>query len=103
MLLCIALVVRGGAARTGGAPLLPWFAVAFALLMVLNSTGWVPLALQQLAGQASQVCLVVAIAAVGLKTSLRDVATLGWRPVWLMVLVTLFLAAIAAAWLRLAA
>lgn len=103
VLLCIALVVRGGAARTGSAPLLPWFAVAFALLMVLNSTGWVPLALQPLAGQASQVCLVVAIAAVGLKTSLRDVATLGWRPVWLMVLVTLFLAAIAAAWLRLTA
>jgi uncharacterized membrane protein YadS len=42
----------------------------------------------------------VAIAAVGLKTSLRDVASLGWRPVALLALVTVFLALIAAAYLH---
>jgi uncharacterized membrane protein YadS len=46
------------------------------------------------------VCLVVAIAAVGLKTSLRDVASLGWRPVLLLVLLTLLLAVLAAAFLH---
>jgi uncharacterized membrane protein YadS len=56
--------------------------------------------LQQAASQASQVCLVVAIAAVGLKTSLRDVASLGWRPVLLLVLLTLLLAVLAAAFLH---
>jgi uncharacterized integral membrane protein (TIGR00698 family) len=100
VLLCIALALHGGSARRSGAPLLPWFAVAFALLMGVNSGGWVPPAVQQAAGQTSQVCLVVAIAAVGLKTSLRDVASLGWRPVMLLLLVTIFLAAGAATYLR---
>jgi uncharacterized integral membrane protein (TIGR00698 family) len=104
LLLCIALVLRGRsstqAATRSGAPLLPWFAVAFALLMLVNSTGVVPPAVQQAASQGSQVCLVVAIAAVGVKTSLRDVAALGWRPVGMMVGVTLFLAALAAGYLH---
>jgi uncharacterized integral membrane protein (TIGR00698 family) len=100
VLLCMALVLRGRSAGSGGAPLLPWFAVVFALLMLLNSTGVVAVAVQQAASQASQVCLVVAIAAVGLKTSLRDVASLGWRPVLLLVLLTLLLAMLAAAFLH---
>ena len=100
VLVCMALVLRGRSAGSGGAPLLPWFAVVFALLMLLNSTGVVAVAVQQAASQASQVCLVVAIAAVGLKTSLRDVASLGWRPVLLLVLLTLLLALLAAAFLH---
>jgi uncharacterized integral membrane protein (TIGR00698 family) len=100
VLVCMALVLRGRSAGSGGAPLLPWFAVVFALLMLLNSTGVVAVAVQQAASQASQVCLVVAIAAVGLKTSLRDVASLGWRPVLLLVLLTLLLAMLAAAFLH---
>jgi uncharacterized integral membrane protein (TIGR00698 family) len=100
VLVCMALVLRGRSTGSGGAPLLPWFAVVFALLMLLNSTGVVAVAVQQAASQASQVCLVVAIAAVGLKTSLRDVASLGWRPVLLLVLLTLLLAVLAAAFLH---
>ncbi|MBN8490829.1 MAG: putative sulfate exporter family transporter [Burkholderiales bacterium] len=100
VLVCMAMVLRGRSAGSGGAPLLPWFAVVFALLMLLNSTGVVAVAVQQAASQASQVCLVVAIAAVGLKTSLRDVASLGWRPVLLLVLLTLLLAMLAAAFLH---
>ena len=103
VLLCISLGVRAGAAgATGGrgTPLLPWFMVAFALLMLVNSSGLVPSLVQAVATQGSQVCLVVAIAAVGLKTSLRDVASLGWRPVLLLVLATLFLAALAAVYLH---
>jgi uncharacterized integral membrane protein (TIGR00698 family) len=100
VLVCMALVLRGRSVGSGGAPLLPWFAVVFALLMLLNSTGVVAVAVQQAASQASQVCLVVAIAAVGLKTSLRDVASLGWRPVLLLVLLTLLLAMLAAAFLH---
>ncbi|AEG93834.1 YeiH family protein [Ramlibacter tataouinensis] len=100
-LLLVALLVRSreaGLARR--APLLPWFAVAFGLLVLVNSSGLVPATAQALAGTASQAALVVAIAAVGLKTSLREVATLGWRPVLLLVLVTVWLAALAAAYLR---
>jgi uncharacterized integral membrane protein (TIGR00698 family) len=101
VLLCIALVLRGSSAKRSGAPLLPWFAVAFAVLMLINSSGVVPKAMQEAATQASQVCLVVAIAAVGIKTSLRDVAALGWRPVVMLVGVTVFLAVLVAAALHL--
>ena len=100
VLVCVAFAVRGGSAKGSGAPLLPWFAVAFAVLMLINSTGFVPTVIQSAATHGSQACLVVAIAAVGLKTSLRDVASLGWRPVLLLVLVTAFLAVIAAVYLH---
>lgn len=100
MLLVVALWFRQPAERgVRGAPLLPWFAVAFALLVVLNSVLALPEVLRSAATTVSQACLVVAIAAVGLKTSLRDVAEVGWRPaavvvgatVWLAVLVAVFL------------
>ena len=79
----------GSAAKT---PLLPWFTVAFVVLMLLNSTGWVPSAVQSGASAVSQAFLVLAIAGVGLKTSLHEVTQLGWRPVAMMFLVTLGLA-----------
>ena len=75
-------------------PLLPWFAVAFALLVLLNSTGWLPAWLVQGGQGASQFFLVAAMAAIGMKTHLRDIVTVGWKPVALMVLETVFLAAL---------
>ncbi len=99
VLLCISLAVRAGGSSPRGTPLLPWFAVAFAVLMLVNSTGFVPAVLQSAASQASQACLVAAIAAVGFKTSLRDVTELGWRPGALAVLATVFLAVAAAGYL----
>jgi uncharacterized integral membrane protein (TIGR00698 family) len=104
VLLVISLVLRSRAARGGSmqapqAPLLPWFVLVFTVLMLINSTGWVPAFVQKGASDLSQIFLVLAIAAVGLKTSLKDVTQLGWRPVLLMVLVTLGLAAITAAYL----
>ena len=98
VLVVISLVVRArmvGAAGAGSAtktPLLPWFTVAFVVLMLINSTGWVPLAVQSGASNVSQAFLVLAIAGVGLKTSLQEVTQLGWRPVVMIFLVTLGLA-----------
>jgi uncharacterized membrane protein YadS len=80
-------------------PLLPWFAVAFAVLVLINSTGWVPKGVQQAASYFSQGALVVAIAALGVKTSLKDIVSLGWRPVLMLVLVTAWLAALMVAYL----
>ena len=103
VLVVISASLRGRAARAGDSgpktPLLPWFTVAFAALMLLNSTGWVPPVVQTGASDLSQAFLVLAIAGVGLKTSLQDVTQLGWRPVLMMVLVTLALATMAAAYL----
>lgn len=95
VLVVISLVVRKRLADAGNAvktPLLPWFTVAFVVLMLVNSTGWVPVQVQSGASSVSQAFLVLAIAGVGLKTSLKDVTQLGWRPVAMIFLVTLGLA-----------
>ena len=108
VLVVISLVVRArmagaaGAAGSGSAtktPLLPWFTVAFVALMLLNSTGWVSSVIQSGASSVSQAFLVLAIAAVGLKTSLQDVTQLGWRPVAMIFLVTLGLAVMSGGYL----
>lgn len=87
---------EGPSAKT---PLLPWFCVVFVILMLLNSTGWVPKPVVTAASDVSQAFLVLAIAGVGLKTSLQSITQLGWRPVLMTVLVTSGLAAMAAAYL----
>jgi uncharacterized integral membrane protein (TIGR00698 family) len=98
VLVVISLVVRHKMANTldsgsvSKTPLLPWFTVAFVLLMLINSTGWVPGVIQAGASDMSQAFLVLAIAGVGLKTSLQEVTQLGWRPVAMIFLVTLGLA-----------
>jgi uncharacterized integral membrane protein (TIGR00698 family) len=72
-------------------PLLPWFAVAFAALVAVNSTGIVAPSLQALGSDASRWCLTIAIAGIGMKTRLKDVADVGFKPIALMVGETVFL------------
>ena len=74
-------------------PLLPFFLLMFVLLMVLNSLGWIPAAVHDLAGDASSWALVISISALGLKTSFGKIAALGWRPIVLLVSEALFVAA----------
>ena len=89
----LALHVRGSAAARA-APVLPWFAVAFAALVVVTSLGWIPSPVVDAGSIISRWCLVTAIAAIGMKTSLKSLADMGMKPVLLVVLETLFLAAI---------
>jgi uncharacterized integral membrane protein (TIGR00698 family) len=81
-------------------PLVPLFAVAFAVLVGINSTGWVPKAVQAFGSDASRWCLVAAIAAIGMKTQLKQLATVGLKPVALMLGETVFLAVLAIVLLR---
>jgi uncharacterized integral membrane protein (TIGR00698 family) len=96
----------GGGSTTPGTPararppLLPWFAVAFAALVAINSTGWVPQAVLAVGNDASRWCLVAAIAAIGMKTQLRELSTVGIKPIVLMVGETVFLALLVLALLR---
>jgi uncharacterized integral membrane protein (TIGR00698 family) len=87
-----ALFRSGAGAEPGSArpPLLPGFLVAFAVLVAVNSTGHVPPALASLLQGASGWCLVTAIAALGTKTSLGDLARVGWKPVAVIVGETVF-------------
>ena len=83
-----------GAPAAARPPLLPGFLVAFIALVALNSIGVVPRPAAAFMGDLSRWCLVVAIAALGVKTSFRQLAELGWQPVVMIVGETLFIAAV---------
>lgn len=91
---------RGGADGGERPPLLPWFVLAFGMLVAINSTGWIPQALQVAGNDISRWCLVAAIAGIGMKTHLKNLATVGLKPVLLMVGETVFLAGLALVLLR---
>ncbi len=91
---------RAEEAGTKRPPLLPWFAVAFAVLVAINSTGWLPEVVTRTGSEVSRWCLVAAIAALGMKTQLKELATVGVKPVLLMLGETVFLALLVLALLR---
>jgi len=92
----LALHVRGSEAAHA-APVLPWFAVAFAVLVLVASTGWLPPETVDVGSNLSRWCLVTAISAIGMKTSLRSLVDMGLKPVMLIVVETVFLAALVGA------
>jgi len=73
-------------------PLVPGFLLAFVVMMLMSSTGLIPERVVQAASDLSRICLVLAIAAVGIKTSIEDLLKLGWRPLMLFVGETVFIA-----------
>ena len=83
---------KSGAAEGPKPPLLPGFLVGFAILVAVNSMGWIPKIAVDICGGLSRWCLVVAIAALGVKTSFQQLAQLGWRPVFMLAANTVFLA-----------
>ena len=66
--------------------------VAFAALVAINSVGFLAKPVVEAATGVSRWCLVTAIAALGMKTSFKDLLTVGWRPVGLMLAETLWIA-----------
>ncbi|MBP5856533.1 putative sulfate exporter family transporter [Marivibrio halodurans] len=97
MLLPVALVValvfhRGGAEGTKARP--PFFLFAFFALIGLNSAGLIPAEVASLLETASKLCLIVAIAALGIKTSLMGLVRVGGPAIVLIVLETLMIAGI---------
>jgi uncharacterized integral membrane protein (TIGR00698 family) len=75
------------------APLIPHFLLAFAVLVAVNSMGVIPKVVVEGVNDVSRWCLVTAIAALGMKTSFKDLVAVGWRPVGLMVAETAWIAA----------
>lgn len=73
-------------------PLLPWFLVAFVVLVIVNSSGWVPTDVHSVLTPVSSWCLLTAVAALGVKTSLKTLADVGPAPIGVMVIQTLLLA-----------
>lgn len=93
VIVCAAMITRmQGADSTGQRPpLLPMFAVGFLVLACINSTGWVPAVVQTGINDLSRWCLVIAISALGMKTQLKELATVGLKPILLMVGESIFL------------
>ncbi len=81
------------AGRATRQPMLPWFLWLFIAMVALNSAGSITAPLAQGLNELSRACLVTAIAALGLKTSLSRLARAGWRPLLLVGAETLWLAA----------
>lgn len=93
MAVSLAFGRRDGRERGERPPLLPPFLVAFAVLVGINSTGWVPAAVTSALNDVSRWCLVTAIAALGMKTSLKAMTRLGPMPVILLLAETVLMAA----------
>lgn len=93
-------MTRSSSAASNDAPgsvgrrpqLLPWFAVVFVILVAINSLLTLPGNWVESGNAMSRIFLVGAMAAIGMKTHLKDIVSVGWKPVALMVLETLFLA-----------
>ena len=89
------VTARLGPKAEGGAKApIPWFLLGFAALVAANSAGLIGKAAGEAANAVSRSCLVIAIAALGMKTSFGEVAKAGWRPLALMVLETLWIGAV---------
>ncbi len=81
---------RGGS--TGRLPV-PVFVLFFCVFVAINSYGLIPEGLRLFLVETSRWCLVAAIGALGVKTSLKSRAEVGTVPIVMMVSETVFLAA----------
>lgn len=73
---------------------LPWFLLAFVVLAAASSFGLIPQAATTALSDLSRWCLIIAISAIGVKTSLGHLRHVGWKPIVLLVSETLFLLAL---------
>lgn len=80
-----------GTASAGGPPL-PLFIIGFCICVGLNSAGVVPDNVKEFLITVSSWCLVTAIAGMGVKTSLKAMMNVGYQPLVLITMETLFIA-----------
>ena len=92
VVMAVSLAFGAGAAAGARPPALPMFLVVFAALVGLNSAGLVPAVVTAGLNDLSRWCLVTAIAALGMKTSLKAMTELGPRPVMLLLAETVLMA-----------
>ncbi len=73
-------------------PKFPFFLIGFVVLFIINSLNILPMQWVVLLSQLSSVLLVIAISALGVHTSMKDITSIGWRPIALVVIETVFIA-----------
>ena len=97
------LKIAAGADKTafGKVSLIPGFLVAFVVLTALNGFSLVPPSLAAALADVSKWLLVVAIAALGMKTNARDLVAVGRASLILIAAETLFLGLAVVGWVTL--
>lgn len=58
----------------------PWFILGFVVIAIFNSIGWIPLSASLILKDISKFLMVIALAAVGLKTDLTKMKESGFAP-----------------------
>ena len=96
VVIAITLILsRGRDAGHGPRPPFPLFLFAFVLFVAFNSLGLIPESLRAGLESASRWALVAAIAALGVKTSLKDLAAVGPKALILLIAETCWIAILA--------
>ncbi len=106
MLLPVVLAITLGTAqrldkttrRENKVVLVPWFLMVFVLLAVLNGLHVVPALVSSILTEASRWLLVISVAALGMKTSARDIMSVGTTAIGLIAAETVFLALLVLGW-----
>lgn len=96
VVIAITLILsRGRDTGHGKRPSFPLFLLAFVVFVILNSLGLIPEPLRAGMEAASRWALVAAVAALGIKTSLKDLAAVGPKALILLIAETFWIAALA--------
>lgn len=94
VVMCILLVLRLNfdSSKNAKPPGVPGFLIAFAILMSLNSLVNLPVVITDTATDISRFALIISIAAIGMKSNLSQMLTVGVKPILLIVVETLWIA-----------
>jgi uncharacterized integral membrane protein (TIGR00698 family) len=84
---------RSGETEFDVPPLIPYFLVGFAFMVLMNTYGLFSTPVINIINGTSRSFLVIAIAALGIKTSFQSLAALGWKPVAMLIVETVWIAA----------
>jgi len=80
---------------------IPAFLMAFVGMMLLTNFGLIPTELGDMFKLISQGCFVLAIVALGIKTSFKSLIDIGFKPIILVLTESLFIGALVLAWILL--
>ena len=86
-----ALIIRSDTKNAEKPALLPGFVIAFLIFAALNSFGLIPTEAREVADHISRAFLVMAVASVGVKTSIEELRTIGGSAVLMIGLFTAFI------------
>lgn len=98
VVLCVLVIVRHHMKSSGHQNVklpFPWFVVGFVVLVTLNSSYDIPLALKSGLIDLSKWCIIMSVAALGMKTSFKALVKVGFLPVALIFAETAYLAVLA--------